>query len=291
MTGVLPVTVVIPTIGRPQQLSECLNSLSSADPRAGQILIVDQSSDPAVADLVDRHRNIGAIRIPCQGPGKAIGTNTGLRHATNEIVMMTDDDCTVAPTWIGVGWRLMTSEPTAIFTGRVLPAGNPDAVPSTVADVVARDYTGELEPGALYWGNVACSKTEVLDIGGFEERMTGSAADNDFCYRWLRDGRTLRFEPELVVWHHDWRTAVELRAVYVKYARGQGMFYAKHLRAGDGHMLRFIGRDLYLAARGTAGRLIRPGRSHPEWTDGVLRGLPAGLYDGWRTFRRDARAS
>ena len=71
--------------------------------------------------------------------------------------------------------------------------------------------------------------------GGFDELFgpAEAAEDNEFCYRWLRSGGSLRYEPSLVVWHHDWRSPRELERLYVRYARGQGFFYAKHLRRGD----------------------------------------------------------
>jgi GT2 family glycosyltransferase len=42
--------------------------------------------------------------------------------------------------------------------------------------------------------------------------FTVAAEDNDFRYRWLTSGRKVRYEPEMVVWHSDWRTPEELRA-------------------------------------------------------------------------------
>jgi GT2 family glycosyltransferase len=122
-----------------------------------------------------------------------------------------------------------------------------------------------------------------LALGGFDEWLR-SAPDNDFCYRWLRAGNRLRYEPDMVVWHHDWRTPEELERLYVMYARGQGAVYAKHLRGGDLGMLVPIGRDLYAGLRGLAARVVR---GRPRWSDarqGVLRGLPAGLLEGWQAY-------
>ncbi len=73
--------------------------------------------------------------------------------------------------------------------------------------------------------------------------------------------------------------------LYVAYARGQGFFYAKYLRRGDPTMLRFLLRDLRWAARG-----LLAGAScgaAPSWTDprrGIPRGLPVGLWRGWRAY-------
>jgi GT2 family glycosyltransferase len=125
-------------------------------------------------------------------------------------------------------------------------------------------------------------------MGGFDERFgpAEAAEDNEFCYRWLRAGGELVFEPALVVWHHDWRSPEQLEELYVRYARGQGFLYAKHLRAGDLHMLRWIARDLYWAGRGALSGLLK---RRERWTDprrGIRRGLPGGFLAGWRTYRR-----
>ena len=100
---------------------------------------------------------------------------------------MTDDDCTVAPSWVDIAWRRFRRIPTAIITGRVLPMARPLAVPSTIDEPTPRDYTGEIHYGALYGGNMACNRSLVLAAGGFDERLP-VAEDNDFCYRWLRAG-------------------------------------------------------------------------------------------------------
>ena len=94
----------------------------------------------------------------------------------------------------------------------------------------------------------------------------------------------MRYEPDLVVWHHEWRSRGDLERWYVQYAKSQGMFYAKHLRRGDLRMLRFIAYDLFAGARGTAARLLL---GRPRWSDaaqGILSGLPRGMLEGWRVF-------
>src|SRR5438270_299876 len=73
-------------------------------------------------------------------------------------------------------------------------------------------------------------------LGGFDERFP-NASDNDFGYRWLVSGRAMRFDPRLVVWHHDWRTPAQVRRLYWKYGRWQGAFYVKHLLQGDRRVL------------------------------------------------------
>ena len=130
MTTEVPVSVAIPTIGRLELLRRCLESLAACRPRAAELLVVDQSHDPAVAGLVAEFAPALARLVPCEGLGPSKARNAGLRAARNAIVAMTDDDCTVSPDWVGTAWRLMEVDAERIVTGRVLPEGDPRAVAS-----------------------------------------------------------------------------------------------------------------------------------------------------------------
>lgn len=284
----LPVTVVVPTAGRVGPLRACLAAIASCEPPAAEVLVVDQSQDPEVAALCGAFAHAHVRLVPCFGRGVALGRNVGLGAAAHGVVLVTDDDCTVPPGWVEVAWRLSRVRPGAIVTGRVLPVGDPRAVPSTKDDPRPRDLSGERRGGLLFGNNMLLPRAAVLAAGAFDERFgpDEAAEDNEFCYRWLRAGGRLFYEPELVVDHHDWRSPEELERLYVRYARGEGFFYAKHLRGGDLRMLRFLARDLAWALRGLASALVK-GRE--PWTDprrGILRGLPGGFRAGWRAFAR-----
>ena len=284
----VPVTVVIPTLGRPGPIAGCLESLAACHPRADEIVVADQSGSRDMVDVVARFAAIGARLVPCDGHGVANSRNVGLRASANDIVMVVDDDCTVEPDWVGVGWRSMVGESNKIVTGRVLPVGDARSVPSTIVDPEPRDYAGELRGGILFGGNMAVNRHEILAADAFDERFSPdeAAEDNDFCYRWLKAGHRLVYEPAMTIHHHDWRTPEELRELYLRYTRGEGFFYAKHLRQGDLRMLRFIARDLYWALRSLAAAVVK-GRE--DWTDfrrAILRGMPVGLWRGWRAYGR-----
>jgi len=185
MTGtaaIVPVTAVIPTIGRVEPLRRCLESLASSEPAPAEILVVDQSHDAAIPALV---AEVGGTRtrvVPSHGLGVA------------------------------------AAHPGAIVTGRVLPIGDPRAVPSTKDDPLSADLSGERRGGWLFGNNMALPRAAVLELGGFDERFgpEEAAEDNEFCYRWLRAGRMLRYEPTLVVEHHDWRSPEDLERLYVR---------------------------------------------------------------------------
>jgi GT2 family glycosyltransferase len=279
-------STIIPTIGRPAQLDAALASVAGCRPPADEVLVVDQSDDGATAEVVRRWSSTGARRVPCSGRGIGLALNTGLRAARHEVVLVTNDDCTVAEDWVAVAVRELAATPDAIVTGSVLPAGDRERVPSLMEGPEPRDYTGTVQDGVLSGNNMAAGRQRLLDAGGFDERISPSAEDNDLCYRWLRGGAPLRYVPAMRIWHHDWRTAEQMRALYRAYGVGQGVFYAKHLLAGDATMLRFLARDLRLTVP-AAYASARERHRVPDWAAGPLLGLPVGLWRGLRLFGPD----
>lgn len=289
----VPVSVVIPTIGRIERLRTCVESVAHCEPSAGEILVVDQSGSKLVRGVVEQFAAAGARLVFCPGRGVSLAANLGLREARHEVVLMTHDDCTVERSWVGAAWRHINASPRAIVTGRVLPAGDPRAIPSTKDDPTPREYSKRALCGVLFPNNMALRRSRVLALGGFDERFGPEepAEDNDLCYRWMRAGEAIRYEPDLVIWHHEWRTADEMCAVYAAYARGQGFFYGKHLRKRDLGILRFLAGDLYAAARSLGSAVVN---RRPRWTDprrALFPGVATGLLAGWRAFTPSLEAA
>jgi GT2 family glycosyltransferase len=284
------VSVVIPTIGRPEQLRVTLESLVACLPRAAEIVVVDQSEGDAVSATVDDFAAAGVIRLPSSGRGIGLAMNEGIRRARHEIVLGTDDDCSVAGDWIDVGFRLASDASECIYTGRVLALGKPEAVPSTKDDPRPQDFTGETRCDVLFAGNMVLPRSQVLRSGGFDDRFE-RGADNDFCYRWLRAGGCLRYEPTLVVWHREWRTKEEVRQLHVRYWRAHGRFYSKYLRRRDVKVLRFLGADFvytldaFRALFSAVLKRRRPllGAEHRA----LFVGFIPGLVEGWREFGKE----
>jgi GT2 family glycosyltransferase len=276
--------VVIPTIGRVALLRECLDSLVACHPGPAEVVVVDQSGGPDVADLVRGYGPLSARVVKSEVRGVAAARNTGLEAAAHDLVLMTDDDCTVAPDWVGLGSRLAGADPRVIVTGRVLATGDDSAVPSTIAGLERHDYTGTARYFVLYTGNMAMNRTEVLAVGGFDEALP-TAEDNDLCYRWLTSGRRLIYEPSMVVWHNDWRSPEELELVYASYCRGQGAVYAKHISAGDFRMVYYLLREVYWSARVWVRQLIGRPQPNANTRRGALRALAAGFTEYLRRRR------
>lgn len=286
------VSVVVPTIGRLSHLRACLESIDACNPGPHEVIVVDQSGAGDVArvveDVFDAKRPSLARVVPSSTRGVGEAQNLGLRMAANETVLVTHDDCTVARDWVLEGSRAARRHDGAVVTGRVLPDGDPRSVPSTIVEPEPRDHSYRLTFNVLYPNNMVLPRSRALGLGGFDDRVL-HAEDNDFCYRWLKAGNRLLYEPALVVRHSAWRNDDELRRTYVRYGIGQGLFYAKQLRGGDRLVLRFLFADVRDGLRGVAALAIA-GDRRPNQARGILKGLPIGLARGWRIFAPTGRS-
>jgi GT2 family glycosyltransferase len=280
---VVPASVVIATVGPASRIAACVESISHCNPRPAEIIVVDQSNDAAVHAVVAGFARTGARLLTSPIRGKSPAVNLGMKEAAHEIVLLTDDDCTVEPNWVEAAWTHLSADPETIVTGRVLPVGDAAGIASLVGLEEPRDYTGEIHDDVLFGCNMACPRSRVLALGGFDYRVQ-LVEDNDLCYRWLRAGQRLHYDPTLVVWHHAWRARWELEHQFRGYARSQGIFYAKHLRRKDLGVVRFLVRDARRATRGIASRIVRGRREWPDARRALPHGIIVGLITGWRRF-------
>jgi GT2 family glycosyltransferase len=272
---------VIPTIGRVELLRNCLASLVACTPRAEEIVVVDQS-DGGVADMAAEFASAGVRVVRSSGRGIALATNEGIAAATHETVLVTHDDCTVAPDWIAQAVRLMGQDPSQIVTGRVVPVGDPASVPSIRDSPTPRDYDSSSYPWVLCPHNMAVARSRMVEFGGFDEGFKLAAEDIDLAYRWLKARRPLRYRPEMVVWHHEWRPPAALKRLYLVYHQGRGQFYGKHLRRADLRMLWLLALDVYWSLVTIPAQVRERMRGGVHERGGIWRGVPAGLVRGLR---------
>jgi hypothetical protein len=113
--GRLHVAVCICTRNRSVQLERCLRSVTEGDPRVAQVIVSDDSTNPATAEMV-------AAKFPgvqyVEGPRRGLGPNRNhaVRHAWSPFVLFLDDDATLGKDFLAVIEHCHTSTPTATRT-------------------------------------------------------------------------------------------------------------------------------------------------------------------------------
>jgi len=223
-----PVSVVVCTRDRPEQLEACLGRL--ADLRYGtfDVLVVDNAPrDDRTESLVgklaaadDRLRYVVEPR-----PGLSHARNRGLAEATFDLVAFTDDDVLVDEGWLrGLAAGHGRAPDVVCVTGMIASAAL-SSRPEQYFDRHAR-WAAVTEPRLFElrqrWpqapsypfspaifgagANFALDRRAALEIGGFDVLLgagapAGGAEDIDMFVRLLFAGGRIAYEPSALVWH------------------------------------------------------------------------------------------
>jgi len=204
------VTVVIPSYERPRSLARCLEAVTVGaenDPRVDvEVIVVDDgsaTSPAAEVDAVEHRVDVRLHRQKNQGPASA--RNAGARLARHSLVAFTDDDCAPAPGWPHAVTEPLADDPAALVGGTARNAETPlcSSASQYLVDALYRWHSAH--PSGAFWtsNNLACSRDEFLDVGGFDETFPLAAGeDRELGVRWARSGRPLRRALDAVVDHH-----------------------------------------------------------------------------------------
>ncbi|MEU8301530.1 glycosyltransferase [Micromonospora sp. NPDC048909] len=87
-----PVSIIVPAYNEQAGIVASVRSLANGDHRGIEVIVVDDGSTDGTADLVEAMglRNVRVIRKP--NGGKSSALNTGIAHASHEIIVMVDGD-------------------------------------------------------------------------------------------------------------------------------------------------------------------------------------------------------
>ncbi len=290
-------SLIVCSRNRPHLLSETVESILTSDELPAELLVIDQSDRPHPLLAVRETGHHCVVRyLWVQSRGVSRARNAGIAAAVHDILAFVDDDIIVASHWYGTLVRALVEAGThGVVTGQVRPIADETGrgfAPSTVQDEHPAVYGGRVGKDVLFAANMAIYRAALEAVGVFDERLgPGSpfpgAEDNDLGFRLLEDGYRVHYVPEAVVYHRAWRSERAYIPLSWGYGRGQGAFYAKHLRRNDRYMLRRMGRDI-------TGYLIRGGH---HLVQGRLRracgdlatiiGVISGAW-AWRAARRRA---
>lgn len=279
----LTATVVLCTKDRPALLGPTMDALAVAVRAAPgtEVVVVEQGGTPAVG-VVREH---GFRHLADLGVGVSRARNLGIRAATGDVVLFTDDDCLVPPSWISGHLAVLDAPSVQGSFGEVggLPRHEDDGTDG--ARTVARHGRGSPPWDVGHSSNMAVRRAVLLAVGGFDERIGPGARgiqageDADLIARLLRAGHALASGTGDPVRHADWRTEDEDLATLLAYELGAGVWIGAALRARDpsaGRHLRSRVRMLWPRVA----QQVRTGRARDGvrlWL-GLARGLGRGLF-------------
>ena len=250
----LPVTsLLICSRNRAQLLWETIQSILKGDEVPTEMVVIDQSKTPN-SNLMNfqAERKCEFRYVWSEKKGVSVGRNLAISIATHPILVFTDDDMLVMPTWFGSMIRaLLAIGSHGVVTGQVLSSEEDSKgfAPSIRGDHESVIYQGRVNRDVLFTGNMATYRSTFDHVGGFDSRLGPgtrypAAEDNDFAFRLLEAGYSIVYDPHSTVYHRVWRSKEQSLWLSWNYGCGQGAFYAKYFSLKDPYTIRRMARNV-----------------------------------------------
>lgn len=248
---VTPVSVVIATRDRPDQLDRCLNTVLALDYPCLEVIVVDNASSSSATLELLRRRYPSVRYVRENVPGLAVAHNRALAEVGHPIVAFTDDDVRVDPGWVGaLVEAFASSEDVGCVTGLILPAELETPAQAwidrhgrfckgferRVFNLNAARPSDPMFPyaaGTFGSGANMAFRTDVLrELGGFDPALgAGSLArggdDLAAFVDVLTAGYSLVYEPAALVHHSHQRDYARVRAQAYNYGVGLSAYLTR----------------------------------------------------------------
>ncbi|MDW7968512.1 MAG: glycosyltransferase [Thermoanaerobaculum sp.] len=207
----LKLSVVIPTVGRLEELSATLNSLCAlpADAPPFEVVVVLDGDHPATGKLLQRPWSLRLQVLSQPRRGAAAARNLGAREACGEYLLLLNDDTRVHPSCLQTHLEAQERLGPAVILGHT--AWDPDQ-PITpymvwLAPAGHQFNFARLRPhqpipwDACWTTNLSLPRQWLLEEP-LDEAFSGAGMeDSEWGYRLWRRGRVLRYVPEAICWH------------------------------------------------------------------------------------------
>src|SRR5688572_8485615 len=214
-------TIVIATCNRARDLRGTLESLAALQPDGDwETIVVDNNSTDDTRAVVEAAAPGFPVplRFLFEGEqGRSPALNAGIRHASGEIIVTTDDDVRVEPDWLERAGAALARFSCEYVGGRVLPiwrgvrpewlADRPGPHWAVLALLDDGDAPLEITTRMPLGVNMAFRRAVFDQVGGWDERIGRKAGTllgqevREWCIRARARGVRGYYAPELKVRH------------------------------------------------------------------------------------------
>lgn len=222
------ISVVIPTYNRIERLKRVLAALECQNYALDNfevVIISDGSSDGTDEYLRALTTPLHLHTASQPNQGVAVARNSGVRHATGDLILFIDDDVVPAPQLIAEHVRIHTAHADDVIV--LGPMLTPEDFHMSrwvrwEQAMLTKQYEamciGKYAPSArqFYTGNTSLARAHLLASGGFDENFR-RAEDVELAYRLAERGLQFVFNPTAIGYHYaerSFRSWMEIPYVY-----------------------------------------------------------------------------
>ncbi|MCP8900220.1 glycosyltransferase family 2 protein [Gilvimarinus xylanilyticus] len=204
MLSVSPkVSVVIPVFNDLAGLDRCLAALKSQSvpDEMLEVIVIDNGSKVSVS--IDSSSFDFLVKVfSCFVPGSFAARNLGVKKARGEVIAFIDADCWPERNWLAKGFTKVQEKGGAAFIAGEAQLVMPEN-PSSIA--LYQCLEGFDQRSNVYDRQFSCTLNMFAEkrafdvVGGFDERLF-SGGDREWCWRAIRLGFEIDYEPEALVY-------------------------------------------------------------------------------------------
>lgn len=272
-------SLILATIHREKEVEAYLDSLSRQTYRNFELIVVDQNPDDRVASIVERYGGYFPVcHIQCR-PGLSTARNMGMKLITGDVVAFPDDDCWYPPELLEKIARRFDDPDIEIISGQSRDAHNrhsqrewpsrPHIANKVSIWKLAISYTVFMRKGCV---DTVGEFDEELGVGAATAWQSGE--ETDYLIRALECGHTIRYFPEVKVFHPQ-KTEV-FNAATIERARAYGAGLGRVLKKHH-YSVWFVAYMLLRPAGGMLFAALTLRLNKAAYHLGVLRGR----FKGW----------
>jgi glycosyltransferase involved in cell wall biosynthesis len=213
-------SVIIPTYNRSARIGHCVEALRRQDCKLPfEIIVVDDGSTDDTLQFLARFPEVLVISQANAGPAAA--RNRGVRAASGEIVLFTDDDCEPFPNWISEMLRAF-GDPEVV--------GAKGIYRSRQRELIARFVQIEYEDRYCLMArqptidfidtySAGFRRDRFIESGGYDTSFPiACCEDSELSYRMSARGWRMVFVRTAIVWHQHPKTLAHYLRRKVKFA-------------------------------------------------------------------------
>jgi glycosyltransferase involved in cell wall biosynthesis len=231
------VSLIMPTIGRREDIYTLLDSLEMQTTCAFELIVVDQNQDGLLEPIICRLSSsaISYLHILTQIKGLSIARNIAFPFAQHDIIGYPDDDCSYEEDALAKVVEYFELNPEV--DGLIGRWCEMDLQYDTEFFLDRKDWQ-RFKLGISAFSSCLFMKKELVKrVAGFDERLGvplwfNAGEETDFIMRCLSSGARIRYVPSVRI-HHPVKSILEgsLASVLTRVrsrSRGTGALYLKH---------------------------------------------------------------
>lgn len=275
--------VMITTHDRREVLARTIGELKKLEPPPHEILVCSDGCTDDTEDFVRESIPSVTLLVNRHARGSVKARNQLMRKASSDIVLSLDDDSyPIQADFLTRVSALFAADPDlAVLTFPQLSDEFPESLDRN-------DFGPPLNVGSFVSSGAAIRRDLFLRLGGYMSMFYHAYEEPDYAVRCVNAGRTIRFEPSLLVRHHF--TGVGRNEIRTHHFHSRNEFWSSVMRCPMPHVIAVAGfrwiRQLGYAIRRGPRWVVR----EPQWWFDALAGIGKPMRERqpipWVRYRR-----